>query len=81
MLLIAVASFAEQPADKIIGKWESIDGDVKLRFDIFEHDGKYFGKLLWASNLFESDGETRKKISTTQSKSKKCAADKALSTS
>lgn len=61
MLLVFTLSFAQQPADKIIGQWESIDGDVKLKFDIFKQDGHYFGKLLWASNMFEPDGKTPKK--------------------
>lgn len=61
MSLVAIASFAQQPADKIIGQWESVDGDVKLKFDIFKQDGKYFGKLLWASNMYEADGKTPKK--------------------
>lgn len=69
MLLISMASFAQQPADKIIGKWESIDGDVKLRFDIFKQNGKYFGKLLWASNMFEADGKTSKKDNNNPDKS------------
>ena len=42
ILFLSVVSFAQQPADKIIGQWESIDGDVKLKFDIFKQDGKYF---------------------------------------
>ena len=71
LVLMAVASFAQQPADKIIGKWESIDGDVKLRFDIFKQDGQYFGKLLWASNMFEADGKTPKKDSNNPNKSLK----------
>lgn len=69
LLLISMASFAQQPADKIIGKWESIDGDVKLRFDIFKQNGKYFGKLLWASNMFEADGKTSKKDNNNPDKS------------
>lgn len=60
-LLLSVENFAQQPADKIIGQWESVDGDIKLKFDIFKQDGKYFGKLLWASNMFETDGKTPKK--------------------
>ncbi len=59
--LFSVATFAQQPAHKILGTWESIDGDVKLRFEIFEKDKKYFGKLLWASNIYEADGVTVKK--------------------
>lgn len=61
LLLVSIASFAQQPADKIIGQWESVDGEVKLKFDIFKQDGKYFGKLLWASNMHEADGKTPKK--------------------
>jgi len=61
LLLVSVVSFAQQPADKICGNWESIDGEVKLRFQIFKQEGKYFGRLLWASNMFESDGKTAKK--------------------
>ncbi|MDP9958024.1 uncharacterized protein (DUF2147 family) [Epilithonimonas hungarica] len=62
MILISSLSFAQKlSADKIIGNWESIDGDVKLKFEIFRQNGKYFGKLLWASNMFEADGKTPKK--------------------
>ncbi|SDF11089.1 DUF2147 domain-containing protein [Epilithonimonas hungarica] len=62
MILISSLSFAQKlSADKIMGNWESIDGDVKLKFEIFQQNGKYFGKLLWASNMFEADGKTPKK--------------------
>jgi len=61
LLLVSVTSFAQQAADKIIGNWESIDGEVKLKFEIFKADGLYFGKLLWASNMYEADGKTPKK--------------------
>lgn len=60
MSFIAIAAFAQQPADKIIGNWESIDGDVKLKFEIYKTEEKYFGKLLWASNMFEADGTPKK---------------------
>lgn len=59
--LLSEATFAQQPAHKIQGIWESMDGEVKLRFEIFEKDKKYFGKLLWASNIYEADGVTVKK--------------------
>lgn len=36
MLFISRVSFAQQLADKIIGQWKSVDGDVKLKFDIFK---------------------------------------------
>ncbi len=61
IMLGTLTGFAQQPADKIIGQWESIDGDVKLKFDIFKENGKYSGKLLWASNMYEADGITPKK--------------------
>ena len=61
LLLLSIVSLAQQPADKIIGQWESVDGAVKLKFDIFKQDGKYFGKLLWASDMYETDGKTPKK--------------------
>lgn len=61
LLLLSLATFAQQPADKILGTWESVDGDVKLKFEIYKSGDKYFGKLLWASNMFEADGKTSKK--------------------
>ncbi len=60
-ILASMVTFAQQPADKIIGNWESIDGEVKLKFQIFKQEKKYFGRLLWASNMFEADGKTPKK--------------------
>lgn len=60
LCLSVVVVVAQQTADKIIGQWESLDGDVKLKFDIFKQDGKYFGKLLWASNMYEADEKTIK---------------------
>lgn len=62
MLFMTIASYAQTlAADKIIGTWLSMDSDVQLRFEIFQSDGKYHGKLLWASNMFEADGKTPKK--------------------
>lgn len=60
-LFVSAIILAQQPADKIIGKWESTDGEVKLKFDIFKQGDAYYGKLLWASNMFEADGKTPKK--------------------
>ena len=63
MLYMTIAAFAQKlPADKITGQWLSEDGeDVQLKFEIFKSDGKYAGKLLWASSMFEADGKTPKK--------------------
>ncbi|RYF97872.1 MAG: DUF2147 domain-containing protein [Chitinophagaceae bacterium] len=59
-IVLSIAALAQQPADKIIGTWESVDSDVKLKFEFFRSDGKYFGKLLHASNMYEGDGKTPK---------------------
>lgn len=61
LLLISTATFAQQPAEKILGIWESVDADPKLRFEFYQSDNKFFGKLLYASNMFETDGKTPKK--------------------
>ncbi|SDR04459.1 Uncharacterized conserved protein, DUF2147 family [Chryseobacterium soldanellicola] len=62
MLLVTVTTFAQKlSADKIIGVWESVDSDPKLKFEFYKSDGKYFGKLLYASNMYEADGKTIKK--------------------
>lgn len=62
-ILLSTPVLAQQPADKIIGNWESIDVNPQLRFEIYESGGKYFGKLVWASNMYEADGKTPKKDS------------------
>lgn len=62
LLLLATVSFAQQvPADKIIGVWESVDSDTKLKFEFFQSGNSYFGKLLFASSMVEADGKTIKK--------------------
>lgn len=61
-MAISLISFSQElPAGKIIGTWESTDTDPKLRFEFFEKDSKYFGRLIWASNMYEDDGKTPKK--------------------
>jgi uncharacterized protein (DUF2147 family) len=61
MSLVSVNNFAQQPADGIVGIWQSEGSEVGLRFEIYKEGDKYFGKLLWASNMFEADGKTVKK--------------------
>lgn len=61
MLLVSIVSFAQLPADKIIGVWESVDSDPRLKFEFYKSGEKYFGKLLYASNMFEADGKTPRK--------------------
>jgi len=61
MLFLSIVSFAQIAADKIIGVWESLDSDPKLKFEFYKSGEKYIGKLLYASNMFEADGKTPKK--------------------
>ncbi|WP_449399060.1 DUF2147 domain-containing protein [Chryseobacterium wanjuense] len=62
LLMVSVASFAQKlSADKIIGVWQSVDSDTKLKFEFYKSGDKYFGKLLFASNMYEADGKTIKK--------------------
>jgi uncharacterized protein (DUF2147 family) len=62
MLLVSAASFAQSlPADEIIGVWENVNSDVKLKFEFYKSDNTYFGKLLYASTMYEADGKTPKK--------------------
>lgn len=62
LLLLTIAAFSQKlPAEKIIGIWQNEGGDVGLKFEFFASDGKYFGRLLWASTMYEADGKTPKK--------------------
>ncbi|WP_192350052.1 DUF2147 domain-containing protein [Algoriphagus sp. Y33] len=62
ILIVSVAAFAQKlPSDKLIGVWESVDSDPKLKFEFYKSGDKYFGKLLHASNMYEEDGKTPKK--------------------
>ncbi|GAB3988283.1 DUF2147 domain-containing protein [Spirosoma daeguense] len=61
LLCISLVSFAQQPADKLTGIWQSVGSDVGLRFEIYKTNDTYSGKLLWASTMYEADGKTPKK--------------------
>lgn len=61
VLFLASVSFAQLHTDKIIGVWESEASDPKLKFEFFKSGSQYFGKLLFASSMFEEDGKTIKK--------------------
>lgn len=45
-----------QKSDDIKGVWLSENKDGKI--EIYEQNGKYFGKLIWLKNEFEKDGKT-----------------------
>ena len=62
MGLFSGVVFSQQlPAKNIIGIWESVDGEVGLKFEIYQSGDQFFGKLLWASTMYEADGKTPKK--------------------
>lgn len=48
-----------QQADQVLGQWLSEDKDGKI--EIYKTGDKYFGKLIWASKMYESDGKTSRK--------------------
>lgn len=58
-LAICAATFAQSPADEIIGIWESDKKDVRMEF--FRSGNEYQGRLLWGNLIVEKDGLTSKK--------------------
>ena len=65
ILLIATILFTSftttfgQSADGVRGTWLNNDQDVKV--EIYKSGDKYFGKITWAKEMYESDGKTFKK--------------------
>ena len=58
--LSANCGFAQSAAaDKPLGVW--LSEDQATRIEIFKSGSTYAGKLLWAKNIYESDGKTFKK--------------------
>jgi len=58
MLLLSLASFAQQPpADQITGVWQCDD----YKIEVFKSGNTYSAKLLWSKEMFEADGKTSKK--------------------
>ncbi len=62
VVLVSLSNFLQaqnQEADKIIGIWQTTD--KKGHIEIFKYDKYYFGKLIWADEMYEVDGKTSKK--------------------
>jgi uncharacterized protein (DUF2147 family) len=57
--IVNITSYGQTEADRVIGIWQTEEKDAK--FDIYKSGNKYYGKLIWGKNLFESDGKTPKK--------------------
>ena len=54
-LLMTICAVAQQPA-AIKGNWLNDDKDGKI--EIYESNGKYYGKLVWMEKPYEADGKT-----------------------
>lgn len=50
-----------QTGKNIVGKWFNQEKDGKV--EIYERGNKYYGKLIWMKDQFESDGKTLRKDS------------------
>lgn len=48
-----------QQSDQVLGQWLSEEKDGKI--EIYKTGDKYFGKLVWASKMYEADGKTSRK--------------------
>lgn len=60
--LVALVVFAwaqNTNPDKVIGKWQNEAKDLNI--EIFKSENKYYGKMIWATIMFEADGKTSKK--------------------
>lgn len=56
--MFALAARSQQ-ADQVLGQWLSEDKDGKI--EVYKTGDKYFGKLIWASKMYEADGKTSRK--------------------
>ena len=56
--IFGLAAFSQQ-ADQVLGQWLSEDRDGKI--EVYKTGDKYFGKLIWASKMYEADGKTPRK--------------------
>lgn len=55
------------PGDQILGEW--INEEKDTRIEIYKSGTHYAGKLIWALNLMEADGQTpRKDVNNTDEK-------------
>jgi len=59
LVLVSVTSYAQLPADKIIGIWQCED----YKIEVFKSGNSYSAKLLWSKDMFEADGRTPKRDS------------------
>lgn len=60
IFLLPLLVFAQNSeTDQILGEWLNEEKDEKI--EIYKNGNSYFGKVTWAANLLEADGQTSKK--------------------
>lgn len=55
---VSITVNAQNNADKVTGVWLNEEKDAKV--EVYESNGKYFGKLIWGKDLVLADGSFRK---------------------
>lgn len=58
LLVLSLVSYA-QTSKAILGKWLDQEQDAKI--EIYESNGKFYGKLCWLKKPYEADGKTLRK--------------------
>lgn len=61
ILFTSFAAVLAQSPDLVKGVWINNEKDAKI--EIYKSGDKYFGKIIWAVNMYEADGKTLKKDS------------------
>lgn len=59
LITVCFTAAAFSQSDKVLGQWLSEDKDGKI--EIYKTGDRYFGKLVWASRMYEPDGKTPRK--------------------
>ncbi|MCF0050825.1 DUF2147 domain-containing protein [Dyadobacter chenwenxiniae] len=55
------------PGDQILGEWVNEEKDTRI--EVYKNGTQYAGRLIWALNLMEADGQTlRKDVNNTEEK-------------
>lgn len=60
-LITSFATVFAQDGDLVKGVWMNETKDAKV--EIYKSGNKYFGKIIWGKEIFETDGKTSKKDS------------------
>lgn len=59
ILFTSFTAIHAQQADLVKGIWMNEEKNAKL--EIYKSGDKYFGKIIWAKEMYEADGRTLKK--------------------